>query len=244
MNKNELQKILGDKNYFTRNDLFKFYLRSEPNLNENTFSWRIFNLKRKGIIKEIGRGIYSMEEKSNYKIQLSKSAIKIGDFLSATFSELNYCISESSWVNEFSSHQYANSFIIAEVEKELIDSVFYSLKEKFRFVFIKPSEEDFERYIVDLDSPIILMSLISRAPLVQVKEKSHKYYTPTLEKLLVDIFVKSPQYYFLTESEIRTIFFNAFKKYNVNQTTLLAYAERRGKKNKLKTFIRDNGLDK
>jgi hypothetical protein len=114
------------------------------------------------------------------------------------------------------------------------------LKESFKNVFLKPNEIELDRYISDLDSAIILIPLLSRAP-VQTSEK-RKQNVPRLEKLLVDIFSKTTPYLFLTTSEIKTIFNNAFKKNNINQTTLLAYAKRRGKDDEIKNFLIENNL--
>jgi hypothetical protein len=127
-----------------------------------------------------------------------------------------------------------------EIEKEFIESVFYSIKEKFKNIFIKPNEIELERYISDLNNAIILVPFLTRAPIQKSEDK--KYNIPTLEKLLVDIFSKSSPYFFLTDSEIKTIIINAFAKYSINQTTLLAYAERRGKKNKIELFLIENKL--
>ncbi len=241
---NFLKEAFGNKTHITRDELLKYFLSKEPNLKKNTFYWRVYNLKRKGIINEIANGVYSFYAKSNYSIQLSEEAVNVARFISKQFSDVDFCIYESSWVNEFSKHQYSNDFIIVEVEKELMDSVFYKLKEKFKFVFIKPRTEDYERYITDLNSPIVIEQLPIRAPLTRIKEKGIKYFIPKLEKLLVDIFSKSRQYYFLSRSEVETIIIAAFKRYNINRTTMLAYAERRGKKDELMRFLSENGLDK
>ncbi len=237
---NNLKKYFKDKKSFTRNELFEFYLNNEKKLNGNTFAWRIYSLKKKGIIKEIGRGLYSFLDKKNYVLKLNKSSKKIINAVSRNFTDITFCISESSWINEFTTHQYSNNFIILEIEKDFIESVFYNLKEKFKTVFLKPNEIELERYISGLDEAIILVPLLTRAPIQKSGDK--KYYIPTLEKLLVDIYGKSSPYFFLTDSEIATIIKSAFRKYGINQTTLLAYAERRGKKSKIKSYLIEKNL--
>jgi len=237
---NNLKKYFKNRKTFTRNELLEFYLKNEPKLNSNTFAWRIYNLKRKGFIKEIGRGLYSFLDKKDYVLQLSKDSKRIVFAATKNFIDVTFCISESNWINEFTTHQYSNNFIILEVEKDFIESVFYNIKEKFKNVFLKPNKIELERYISDLNKAIILLPLLTRAPTQKSEDK--KYNIPTLEKLLVDIFSKSSPYFFLTDSEITTIIGNAFGKYNINQTTLLAYAERRGKKNELESFLIANEL--
>ena len=215
-------------------------MQNEPQLNDSTFAWRIYNLKKNGIIKKIGRGLYSFLDKKDYALQLNKNAKKTVNTVLKNFTDLNFCISESSWINEFATHQYSSNFIILEIEKDFIESVFYNLKEKFKNVFLKPNEIELERYISDLNNAIILVPLLTRAPIQKSEDK--KYNIPLLEKLLVDIFSKNTPYFFLTDSEVETIIINAFIKYNINQTTLLAYSERRGKKKKIKNFLIDKHL--
>ncbi|MBL1215520.1 MAG: hypothetical protein HND52_19290 [Ignavibacteriae bacterium] len=230
-----LQNYFNKKNVFTRDELFHFYLLSEQELNKNTFAWRIYNLKRKGIIKQVGRGLYSLQSKSNYSLELSADSTKIAQSISKTFTEINFCISDSTWINEFTSHQYSSNFTIVEVEKDFLESVFFNLKETTKNVFLKPNETELDRYISDLESAIILIPFITRTPIREMENQN--FNTPTIEKLLVDIYIKNSPYFFLTNSEIETIIQNAFRKYIINQTTLLAYAERRGKKNEIKNFL-------
>ncbi len=240
MIENNLRKHFTGKDNFSRNELYQFYQQSEPDLNINTFAWRIYNLKKKGVIIEIARGQYSFSGKNLYSLMLSDYSEKIAVKISKAFPDIIFCISESNWINEFTSHQYSNSFTIVEVEKDFTESVFFNLKESLQNVYLKPNEIDLDRYISDLDSAIILIPLISRSPIKKIENK--KYSIPTIEKLLVDIFTKTSPYFFLTNSEVKTIFENAFRKYNINKTTLLAYAERRGKKHAIKKFLIENKL--
>jgi len=72
-----ITKYFNGKNNFTRNELFQFYLLNEPQLNKNTFDWRIYNLKKKGVIREVGRGQYPLIEKSFYSLHLSNYCKKV-----------------------------------------------------------------------------------------------------------------------------------------------------------------------
>ena len=230
-----LKKHFKGGNNFTRDQLFKFYLLNEPQLNKNTFAWRIYNLRKKGIIREVGRGQYSLIEKSVYSLQLSNYCKRIALKISKSFPEIVFCVSESNWINEFTSHQYSNNFTIIEVEKDLMESMFFNLKKSFQNVFLKPNETELNRYISDLGSAIILIPFITRSPIQKLENQ--RYNIPTIEKLLVDIFTQNSPYFFLTNSEVKNIIGNVFRKYSVNQTTLLAYAERRGKKKQIKSFL-------
>ncbi len=235
-----LKKYFNKNNVFTRNELFQFYLLNEPELNKNTFAWRIYHLKKKGIIKEIARGLYSLYNKDKFTLKINRTTEKIALNIFKSFTEISFCISNSTWINEFTSHQYSNNFTIVEIEKDYLESVFYNLKESKKNIFLKPNEIELDRYISDLNNAIILLPFITRSPIQ--KSENKRYNIPTLEKLLVDIFAKNSPYYFLTLSEIKKIIVNALRKYNINQTTLLAYAERRGKKKNLRIFLNENNL--
>ena len=64
---NRLIEAFKDRSSFNRDELYDFYLDFEPDLKENTFGWRIYDLKKKDIIKTIGRGLYVISYKPKYK---------------------------------------------------------------------------------------------------------------------------------------------------------------------------------
>ena len=49
----QLLRRFEKQNTFTRDELFEFYSEFEPELNEGTFGWRIYDLKKKNIIRNI-----------------------------------------------------------------------------------------------------------------------------------------------------------------------------------------------
>lgn len=53
---NTLIEAFKEHSSFDRNELYDFYRDFEPDLMDGTFSWRIYDLKNKDIIKTIGRG--------------------------------------------------------------------------------------------------------------------------------------------------------------------------------------------
>ena len=63
---NKLIETFKERSSFDRNELYDFYLDSEPDLKESTFSWRIYDLKKKDIIKTIGRGLYVISYNAFY----------------------------------------------------------------------------------------------------------------------------------------------------------------------------------
>lgn len=226
---------------FAREDLFKFYAEYEPELNEGTFGWRIYDLKKKNIIRNVGKGIYSLSGKSVYLPTLGKTSKKITKLLSENYSDLEYCLWETLWLNEFSNHQATTSFIVLEVEKELLDSVFYFLKNnKLTDLYLQPDEKMIEIYVLEKENPVVLKNLITRAPLQKISDKKLKITVPHLEKILVDLFCDSKTFYFYAGKELENIYVNALERYTIDFSRLLNYAKRRGKEPEIREFIENN----
>lgn len=136
-------------------------------------------------------------------------------------------------MNELSLHQSNKHFILVEVEKDSAESVFLSLKEQNNKVFLNPNLEMLEQYISNITQPIIIKFLVSESPLQKIK----KYKTITLEKVLVDIYCDEDLFFFYQGKEKRNIFNNAYEKYTINNTKLLRYASRRGRKEEIKNYL-------
>jgi hypothetical protein len=233
-----LIKAFKDKESFTREELFHFFHSFEPDLNEGTFGWRIFDLKNRNIIKPVRRGLYVISYKPKFRPELSTDLLKITKHLSAKFDEVKLCVWETAWLNEFTQHQLAHSALIIEVEKGFEESVFYTLKDnKYREVYVNPEEKDIGFYIAESKQPIIIKKLLTRAPLIKRAENKGIIYTPSLEKILVDIFAEEPLFYYLRGSELIHIYENALEKYTINFTKLFSYAKRRERETEIKQFL-------
>ena len=81
----------------------------------------------------------------------------------------------------------------------------------------KPDEKEINRYIFAAEHPIILQSLISKAP----TQKVGKITTITIEKMIVDLFCEKNLFVAYQGSELVHIINNAYERYAVNFTTLL-----------------------
>jgi hypothetical protein len=130
-------------------------------------------------------------------------------------------------------HQPAKYFILVEVDKEVAQSVFYFLKEKRFSVFLEPNNDLIEKYLPSDKENLIVNSLVSEAPIQKIKN----IFTPTLEKILVDIFCDDVLFTAQQGAEMRTIFQESFDKYAVNEDRMLRYADRRGKKDSFLNYI-------
>ena len=102
-------------------------------------------------------------------------------------------------------------------------------------VYFQPDKKEIDRYIFEAELPIILQSLISKAP----TQKVRKIATITIEKMIVDLFCEKYLFVAYQGSELVHIINNAYERYTVNFTTLLHYARRRGKEVDIKHFLKE-----
>jgi hypothetical protein len=130
-------------------------------------------------------------------------------------------------------HQPNRFFALVETDKETTNSVFYFLREIKKSVFVNPSTDILEKYIVNEKEIFIVKPLVSEAPTQNVNNVE----TTSIEKMLVDIFSDDVVFSAQQGAEMRTIFKNAFDKYTINHSKMLRYASRRRKKKEIKEFV-------
>jgi len=238
---NRLIEEFKDRDAFSREELFDFFRYFEPDLKEGTFGWRIHDLKNKNIIKSIQRGYYTISYKSKYKPEISGEVLKLAKVISERFENVKYCIWDTDWINEFTQHQSGKKLIIIEIEKDFVESLYYELKDSFRFDFyLNPDEKAIDFYISESQNPVIIKKLITRSPISKRTEKRVKFYTPLLEKILVDLFTENKLFYFYQGAELMHVYENALKNYTLNYTKLFSYAKRRDREQDIKQFMTNN----
>lgn len=238
---NKLKEEFKDRDTFSRKELFYFYQCFEPELKEGTFGWRIHDLKNKNIIKSIKRGYYTILYKPDYKPEIVGEVLKLAKVISERFEEVKYCLWDTDWINEFSQHQSGKKLIIIEIEKDFVESLYFELKDSFRFDFyLNPDEKAINFYVSESQNPVIIKKLITKSPILKRTEKRIKFYTPQLEKILVDLFTESKLFYFYQGAELIHVYKNVLKNYTINYTKLYSYAKRRDQDQNIKQFMTNN----
>lgn len=235
---NRLIEEFKERDTFSRAELFEFFRYFEPDLKEGTLGWRVYDLKNKDIIKSIYRGHYAISYKPAYKPEVSGRLLKLAKVINERFEGVKYCIWDTSWMNEFSQHQSGKKMIVIEIKKDFVESLYYELKDTFRFDFyLNPDVKTIDYYISESQSPVIIKKLITRSPISKRTERKIKSYTPKLEKILVDLFTENKLFYFYQGTELMHVYENAFNKYALNYTKLFSYAKRRDKEKDIKQFM-------
>lgn len=239
----ELLKHFQQGQVFSKQDLRDFYRRYEPGLNEGTLSWRIHWLRKKGMIRSVEKGKYVISDKPGYEPGPSSDLVYIAGIIHNEHPGLQYCIWSTEWLNHFTKHQLGSFFTILELEKEMMEMVFETLRSAYDLkAFLKPDKTLIERYVL-FEEGIVIVPLISRAPVRTLNiEKNGKdaINVPILEKILVDLFTDEKTFYAISEAELEYIYEHAMREYSINFSVLFNYARRRGKEEQLKRFLRKN----
>ncbi len=223
---------MPDKSLLTT-DIAAFYKELEPDVKQTTINWRVHTLVQMGVFNRIGRGKLIIGEGENYTPVISAKLKAIHSKIRKEFPYLKICIWETSALNEFMQHQPGRFYLLAEVEKEAAQSVFFFLQELRYTVFIEPGKDFLEKYSPISKESVIVKPLVTEAPIQNIKGVN----TASLEKMLVDIFCDDVIFLAQQGSEMRTIFREALAKYSVNRDRMLRYAGRRGKKDGFRQYI-------
>jgi DNA-binding Lrp family transcriptional regulator len=224
------------KESFETKDIARFFKEFEPDISQTTVNWRIYTLVKRGILYRIGKGIFALGAMNSFIPEISLKEKSISKKINKEFPYLEFCIWNTSVLNEFTLHQANQFYQLIEVEKDAIQAVFLYLKENKYSVFLEPTKDIFEKYIIENNNILIVKTLVTEAPTQNIEGIN----TSTLEKILVDIFCDEIIFSAYQGNEMRIIYNEAFSKYSINRSKLFRYANRRGRKEELKTYISTN----
>lgn len=186
-----------------------------------------------GIISRVGRGKYMAGAPVEFKPFLGKKEVSIVNQLEKHFPFSDFSIWTTDAIQELYQHYSEVKFIIVETDRDSQEAIFNFLKDKYSNVYLKPSQDTVENYLLGIKGVIIVQNLISQSPLQEIQEKT----TVTLEKLLVDLYCEKNLFFYMQGSELQNIFQRAFDKYTINESKLLRYADRRKKKDEIREMI-------
>jgi hypothetical protein len=218
---------------FSNTDLSNFYQQLDGDISMSVLYWRVYNLLQKRVIKRQGRGIYALGEANEFVPEMDSALKKMAAQLKKSFPYAKICLWNTKILNQWMLHQPSHFITLVEVEKDAMDSVFSFLQEHFKDTFLRPDKETLKRYVSQKPNPIIVLPLVSEAPLQEIK----KITTVTLEKLIVDIFCEPEIFAAQQGRDLAFIYGNIFSKYTVNQNKMLRYADRRKKKTAIKKYL-------
>lgn len=235
----EVNEIASLRNYFVHHkgaikleELRAYFRTINPDIANSTINWRTYELVKSSILKRTGRGLFEIGEEISFVPQGSKQVNKISSYIKELFPLAAYCVWDSAILNEFAQHLSGYPFLLIDVEREVAESVYFRLKEKFKPVFFRLNNKLRNDLLTDFEYPLLVRYLTSESPLNYIKDLP----IISIEKLLVDVFCDA-EFNYLEGSELRAIYNNAFYKYTINKNKLFRYAARKGKKEEISKFI-------
>lgn len=229
---NQIKRYFENNNMLSKEDLMELLKNDFPNWSDNTINAYLYILKKRGVIDNISRGIYTLGKTELFNPQINNQLKKIASKIHRGFPFVNYCVWNSSWLNDLMRHQPFKNFTVVEIEKVAIEQVFNDLNSYFQNIFINPDEIFFERYISALDDVIIVKNLHSEAPIL----KRNDLTIPTLEKILVDIVIDDTLFA-AQQGELNFVYKTAFNKYDINESKMKRYAARRNRETEIEKLI-------
>lgn len=237
----ELIVFFKKKPIVTTQELLDFYRQFNPDLPINTLRWRIHELKQRETIYSPKRGTYALNEKKTFQHSPNQKMSELAQLLQEKFPYVRFSIYPTQWIGNLTDHLYQTTNLIVEIDADVLDAAFYFLKEQYPNTFLSPDQKMYDFYISPKQENIIINRLLVDAPLNKVQEN---FYTPKLEKLLVDIVINDPVILPIGNAEIETIVSNAIDTYNINHSTLTRYANKRNVSRKINQLLPIEGEGK
>ena len=227
---NLLKEHFSWQDTFNVTEIFRFYSEQNPNIPQTTVNWRIYNLVQSGVIQRVGRGIYRLGKPNLFQMDLSSEIKKIARSIKKEFPYTHFCVWELAMINLFSHNLINFNLMLVDIERDAVNAVCYKLKEKQKNVVnIRKTYDD----ISDLAGNVCIRPLVSHAP-IDIHEQIP---VASLEKILVDL-ATDKEFFPFQGNEVFTIYENAFDKYTINESSMLRYAARKEKRDKVQEIIR------
>lgn len=239
---NKIRSLLKKHSILTRKGLIKSLLETIPSVKVSSIDWVLHKLKEKRVLVNVGRGKYSLQEVSKFSPELSSKLEWIYSKIQKRYEPDEALLWETRWLHEFMTHLPFASMIVIEIEQDLLESVYYFIKENVKnevyllngFANKKANLGGLmDQYVLETRDPIVVKRLVSRSP----KQRLGKVKSPTLEKILVDVFSDPVLFTTYHGGELENIFTKAFNRYALDRKRMMSYAKRRAVDHQLSEFL-------
>lgn len=180
----------------------------------------------------IGQGVYAIAQKQTFTYKPSESVKEIYQKMKTELPFTDFCVYDGNILSSIQHHLSINHAIYVETNRDAVESVFSRLKELYKNVYRQPSSTFMYDYIDLREECIIVKTLVTESPLMEVDGIK----VPTLEKLLVDT-QKDADFDYLRGSESLNMYQLAFDQYTINTQRLMRYAKRRSISQEIQELI-------
>ncbi|MCD8386961.1 MAG: hypothetical protein LUD17_08735 [Bacteroidales bacterium] len=234
--KNDILLYANNNVQFSYRDLYSYFDSQGIEYQRSSILTRLKRLVCDGVLKRVGTGVLSLADTvlPSFQPVFTTEMEQIEKLLHHAFPLLDICIWHIDDIKSM-SHYFVNLDIIyIETERDSVESVFNFLNECItdRKVFISPSKEDYQHYIIGEPS-IVVRPLMSQAP---VKKYGDKSLRSSLEKLLVEA-VCDDDFEVWHGYQALRLYDTAMDRYSVNLPRLMRYASRRNRKEEISKII-------
>jgi hypothetical protein len=214
LNKKELVRSYIKKHrYFNLAEVVK-----ETGLSNQVAKNYLYTLKSEGIVFSAGRGVYSSVAQEFHPQEKSR-VIEIRQLLKKQFPELDFLIWNTLYFQPYYHHQQTHNITFVEVEADAMRPVADSISRNYRFVMIEKASRVVPKGFDITRDPIVVRLLIKDSP--------RKGHTPSLEKMLVDLFVVKDKYSTMSDGDYWELWRSIDDFFRVNVSALIAYAQAR-----------------
>ena len=178
----------------------------------------LYVLKSEGIIFSAGRGVYSSVAEEFHPEEKNR-VVEIRQLLKKQYPDLDFLIWNTLYFQPYYHHQQTHNITFVEVEADAIRPVADSISRDYRFVTIEKASRVRNKDFDITRDPIVVRLLIKGSP--------RKGHSPSLEKMLVDLFVIKDKYSTMADSDYWELWRSIDGFFRINVTALIAYAKSR-----------------
>jgi hypothetical protein len=232
----------GNQPKLSRKQLLARVATQNPTLKEATLDVYLHRLAQRNYLVHVGRGQYALPGTSvvvDFTPAVPPQLATLWQEVAAELFLDSGCVWTTQWLNDFTTHQLMRTVQVVEVAPEALHSTYYALKDRLGGrVFLQPDARVLELYVAETPDAVLVLPLVSRAPVQRVAGTP----LPRLEKLLVDLLSDPTLFAAYQGEELRTIYRTAAHRYRLDARTLLSYAKRRGKAPALLELVQAIGL--
>lgn len=207
----------------------------EAEIKSGTLGWVLCHLVLQNKLTRIKRGLYALQTKAVYAPEPTPAMKKIADFMRQEFPFAPYCLYAAEYFGGLQQHLSLNRLLYLEVPRDMMETVAEALQAEHLSAFANPGKDALAHYIDSSKEGIIVIPLMSQAPI----QKLQSIPTPRIEKLLVDLYTM-PVFNHLQGVEYGYIFRNAYEQFAIQEDTLLRYASRRFATDAIKKYLLQN----
>jgi len=227
-------------NTFSRQDVRDALLKMYSDYNVNSFNRHFSKLISHSIVESVGENLYVIASpdaaKGTYAYNVPSTELSdVESFMIEEFPSADFLVWETGQLNEFLDHLIAHNMIMVMVERELMNTVFECMKEKFPSVLLSPRQSDIQRY--GTDRTIVVSRLSSRYP--KNPKQRHGY---SIEKLTVDMFAERMMKALVNTNDRPGALETAFRRHRINETKLFNYARTRRVDEEIRIAIGTAGI--